>query len=111
MCVCEKGNAYTHDEHVAFSRSSHVLIPNRGNLQVSTTSEAWRAWRALESLLKVGEDKRTALALFGESPTFPRGFKNAPLVWPYYFFLILLGIHATGYRYKLRKIIASLGKG
>ena len=81
MCVCEKGNAYTHDEHVAFSRSSHALIPNRGNLQVSTTSEAWRAWRALESLLKVGEDIRTALELFGESPTFPRGFKNAPLVY------------------------------
>ena len=80
MCVCEKGNAYTHDEHVAFSRSSHALIPNRGNLQVSTTSEAWRAWRALESLLKVGEDIRTALELFGESPTFPRGFKNAPTI-------------------------------
>ena len=69
---------YTHDEHVAFSRSSHALIPNRGNLQVSTTSEAWRAGRALESLLKVGEDIRTALELFGESPTFPRGLKNAP---------------------------------
>ena len=78
VCVCEKGNAYTYDEHVAFSHSSHALIPNRGNLQASTTSEAWRA---LESLLKVGEDIRTALELFGESPTFPRGFKNAPLVW------------------------------
>ena len=77
VCVCEKGNAYTHDEHVAFSRSLHALIPNRGNLQVSTTplklgelGEPPKSWRG-----------RTALELFGESPTFPRGFKNAPLVW------------------------------
>ena len=78
MCVWEKGNAYTHDEHVAFSRSSHALIPNRGNLQVSTTSEAWRAWRALESLLKFGEDIRTALELFGESPTFREDLRTHP---------------------------------
>ena len=61
MCVCEKGNAYTHDQHVAFSHSSHALIPNRGNLQVSTTSEVWRA---LQSLLKVGEDNKNGSRTF-----------------------------------------------
>ena len=74
VCVCGKRNAYTHDEHVAFSGSPHALIPNLGDLQVSPTSEIWRAWRALKSLLKVVEDIRTALELFGQPPTFPRGF-------------------------------------